>query len=70
MKTKTPTEYDKARDEYGTMSKDQRSKVLDRVSQKTNMQIGPEAEQAFIDSVKEIKEEDSNNSYFGMIYIP
>lgn len=51
----TSDEYNRARDTYGTLSKDQRSRVLDRVSEKTNMQCGPEAEQAFIDAVNEVQ---------------
>lgn len=58
-------EYDQARDTYGTLSKEQKSKVLDRVSQKTDMFSGPVAEQAFIEAVKEIKEETSTLWNYG-----
>lgn len=72
MKTisKIPTEYELARDEYGTLTKDQKSKVLDRISEKTNMQVGPEAEKAFVEAVKEIKAESYNEYCYFTGYSP
>jgi hypothetical protein len=47
--------YSEARDRYGKLTKEQRSAVLDGVSQRTSMQVGPEAEAAFVTAVEAVE---------------
>ena len=65
---KPKSDFDTAQDTYKSLSKEQREKVLNRISQKTDMFKGSVAEQAFIDSVKEIQEEASQQQAFNFMY--
>lgn len=54
---KSSAAYNEARDVYGTLSKEQRNRVLDLVSEKTNFHTGEEAEAAFVAAVEQVRKE-------------